>query len=626
MVIKRVEIQNFRIFYLVNSFEFSNGLNLIIGGSGDGKTTFMDAVEWLFRTDGTNKMDTKFISKKRSEELFPNDSDDVRVAMTYEHRGNTKTLVKSFNFTKSQNGEVSTSNYSFLLIENNGGERTVKDGFAFDKDVPFDIRKFMMFKGEGDLYVLQSSNALKILVDSFCMVKDFDAYFSFMEYAAAHADKARDYAQRRDKKNSELLERLHKTVNQEQTSLSKIEHEIKVKEDEAANFEGLLRNIEQGNEASKLLTSVNSRIENLRQKRSETAARIREDYSRKLLEDFWVLLGFDKIAKEYSAKVYAIGRKRETEQYFTHNYIADLEKLDVSLYDSFGEIDKLRQKILDAIAFNDRLHDDVKKIEALLDDEYEHKKRLLAQTDDLTEEQLLANYNSISSWIENKNRAECSIDALKRQREQHRAKLKEAQFALNKMSEGTTAEMYVKIALAISHIAKAFKSAKDKNRRDLLNEIEDEANIFLGKLMKNDYTGTIRIIEKQNGQAKLFLMDGDGCRIFNPGYTLVKSYLLSVMLAIVKLLEEKSYTYFPLIVEGSFVQYEEPNGNCFLDVRNGQTIIITRDYLNLSAGGEKVLDYERIKTKNATAYRIEKKSPFDAKKLGTRQTIVTRIQ
>lgn len=41
--------------------------------------------------------------------------------------------------------------------------------------------------------------------------------------------------------------------------------------------------------------------------------------------------------------------------------------------------------------------------------------------------------------------------------------------------------------------------------------------------------------------------------------------------------------------------------------------------------GKKDLDYERLKTMCATLYRIEKRRPFDAKKLGTLQTIVTRI-
>ena len=70
MIIKKIEIENFRSYYKSNVFELVNSLNLIIGSNGDGKTTFYEALEWLFRTDGTSKADTKLISKKRCEELF----------------------------------------------------------------------------------------------------------------------------------------------------------------------------------------------------------------------------------------------------------------------------------------------------------------------------------------------------------------------------------------------------------------------------------------------------------------------------------------------------------------------------------------------------------------------------
>jgi hypothetical protein len=62
-----------------------------------------------------------------------------------------------------------------------------------------------MFKGESDLDVFQQSNSLKMLVDTFSDVKDFEAYFSFMEYATRKADQARDNAQKIDKKNYEII-------------------------------------------------------------------------------------------------------------------------------------------------------------------------------------------------------------------------------------------------------------------------------------------------------------------------------------------------------------------------------------------------------------------------------------
>ena len=709
MIINKIEIQNFRSYYRDNSFELTDGLNLIIGSNGDGKTTFYEALEWLFRTDGTNKMDTKFISKKRSEELFANDSDDVRVAMTYEHKGRIKTLEKMFHFTKSFDGEISTSNYSFSLIEKNGVERIVQDGVKFDKDLPFEMRKFIMFKGESDLDVLQNSNAMKLLIDNFGDVKDFDAYFAFMEYATRNADKARDNAQKLDRKNEVRIRQLNSIIEQKTGLLSDIAREIKTKEEEAVNFKDLLKNIESRKEASKMLVSVNRRIESLTQKRAETAARIKEDYTINLLDDMWILMGFEGIAEEYSSKVNTVDLRRrklekdylltagaekvikkmqtnfvplpvhipgqkimeemleeevckicgrpaakhsepwnfmlrrleeykqslsadedeDIEPYYKNNYVVELQKRDTTLNDNLAEITKLRRKIHDAIAFNNRLHDDIKKIEANLEIEYEQKKRILAQTDGLSEEQLMNNYEKITDWMDKQNKAENRVDILKRQREQHRSALEDAQLELSKISEGTPAAMRAKTALVLRHIAEAFKSAKEENKKRLLNAIEDEANLFMEKLNTNDFKGTIRIIEKSNGQGEAFLMNNDSARIFNPNTALKTTYLMSVLFAIGKLSSEKDKTELPLIFDAPTSSFTDTKENEFFSVISSlerQVIIVTKSFLRDGSNGETILDTNKVKDINGRVFRIEKKRPFDDKKLGTIQTVITKIK
>ena len=50
MIIKNITIENFRSYYGVKSMDIGDGLTLIIGANGDGKTTFFEALEWLFDT------------------------------------------------------------------------------------------------------------------------------------------------------------------------------------------------------------------------------------------------------------------------------------------------------------------------------------------------------------------------------------------------------------------------------------------------------------------------------------------------------------------------------------------------------------------------------------------------
>ena len=84
-----------------------------------------------------------------------------------------------------------------------------------------------------------------MLVETFSDVKDFEAYFAFMEYATNKADQARDNAQRLDKKNTDRIKQLNRTIEFETGTLSDIDREIRNKENEAVNFDSLLKSIEQ---------------------------------------------------------------------------------------------------------------------------------------------------------------------------------------------------------------------------------------------------------------------------------------------------------------------------------------------------------------------------------------------
>lgn len=710
MIIKKININNFRSYYKSNSIQLTSGLNLIIGSNGDGKTTMFEALEWLFRTDGTNKMDTKYISKKRADELLTGESDDVIVSVDYEHNGKNKTLEKRFHFTKSYDGEISTSNYSFFLWEGSSFERFSVDGNKFESDFPSVYRRYTMFKGESNLDVFQQSNALKMLVDTFSDVKDFENYFAFMNLATEKASEAKNHAQKLDRKNADKINGLNKIIEREKGILSDIEREIRQKEEESVNFDALLKNIEQSKEASKLLNAVNRRIETLTKTRNDKLKDIKENYTIDLLDQKWILLGFEDIAEEYSQKVNDVDRKRrklekdyllemgaqkiikkmqtdfvplpvhipgpkimqemldeevckfcgqkapkgsipwnymkqrleeyqqslrsnddddDIEPYYKNSYIVELQKRDTTLTDHLDEITKLKGKIQSAISGNNKLHEEVKKINANLDMEFENKKRILSQADGLTEEQLMANFDNISSWMNKKNEAVNRLSELKKQRAQHRDTLDEAQDDLSKLAEGTEAAQYTRTWSILSHIAEAFKNAKETNKKRLMCAIEDEANHYLEKLNANDFMGSIRIIEKANGQGEAVLMNNDDTRIFNPNTALRTTYLMSVLFAIGKLSGQRDHTEFPLIFDAPTSSFSDAKESEFFNVISNlgkQVIIVTKSFLKDSGNGNVALDSAKINSINGNILRIEKKKPFDDKNLATIQTVISKIK
>ena len=319
MIIKNITIENFRSYYKENSIEIGNGLTLIIGSNGDGKTTLFEAVEWLFDTVGSlPKTDNKYISKKRISELMDSESDYVRVSMTYVNDGSERIIQKSFKFTKSLSGEISTSNFSYDLYIQQGVEKDVKSGDAatrqFDRDFAPSIRKYCLFKGEQNLNIFNNEDAMSYLVETFSQIRDFDPYLSFMESAKAWAEKATDNAIKADRKNSSEAQRLRGLITSEEKRIGELDTELKNKRNEAISFQTLLEEIEKNKEASSLLVDTNSRLESLKTQKEQAQRELNENYTFRLLDDMWVLMGYEPIAEEYRDLVGLLDREQRKQQ------------------------------------------------------------------------------------------------------------------------------------------------------------------------------------------------------------------------------------------------------------------------------------------------------------------------
>ena len=144
MIVKKITIKNFRSYYGENEFDLKDGLTLIIGDNGDGKTTFFEALEWLFNTS-THDVKKSNISAKRRKELGDGESDEVRVCIAFQHEDGDKIVEKSFQFA-NEDGNIITRNFVFKGYECYGAERSLTDGKALlDRCFDYDMRRYCLF-------------------------------------------------------------------------------------------------------------------------------------------------------------------------------------------------------------------------------------------------------------------------------------------------------------------------------------------------------------------------------------------------------------------------------------------------------------------------------------------------
>ena len=104
---------------------------------------------------------------------------------------------------------------------------------------------------------------------------------------------------------------------------------------------------------------------------------------------------------------------------------------------------------------------------------------------------------------------------------------------------------------------------------------------------------------------------------------------MSVLFAIGKLASLRNDSEFPLVFDAPTSSFTDAKESEFFNViskLNKQVVIVTKSFLKESATGEVVLDQAKVDEISGRVFRIEKKKPFDDKKLGTIQTIISQIK
>lgn len=336
MRLNKIIIKNFRSYYGENCFELSDGLTLVIGDNGDGKTTFFEALEWLFDTSKDNKSESN-ISEMRKAEMGIGDSDEVSVTMTFEHSGE-KEICKRFIFEKDTNSAIRTRDFSFVGYEIVGSERYKRDGKTLLESC-FDtvIRRYCLFKGERELNVFDNNNALKTLVDTFSGIKQFDNLVELTSYFEQQSDNLVTKELKKDKKQEEVIKRLEYELSKVQSDISDVRHDIRIKEKAVSDYETRLRVLEENQDACENLQDINARIEQKKIEQRRLMGYINLDYNAMLLDEMWILRAFPSILSEYQKKVSSLSREKRKLQKAEDERIA----IEKGKQEAIKEIQKL---------------------------------------------------------------------------------------------------------------------------------------------------------------------------------------------------------------------------------------------------------------------------------------------
>ncbi|WP_439484109.1 AAA family ATPase [Cyclobacterium plantarum] len=310
MIIRKIQIDNYLCYYDSNTFELSEGLNIILGENGEGKTKFFESIDWLF--NGENLELDMLVSAKKLNETEIGESFRVRVSMTVEQYGEKSIITKSFLARKEKANECSISSFMIEGIsENSSGERTQVDGQTLlDRIFPFQIRKYSMFKGEAELNIFESDSALANLINLFSEAKHYDKYSEKGAFLREKAEKAVEDTSRSDKKNEALYKRLEGDIIDLNRKRETFKVHLDSTDEEIRKVKGNLQLVEKYVSNAKALGILNNRIKGIEENISKLNAKIDENYTTSLFDENWILVNFEPFHKEFAEKVTAHSKTR----------------------------------------------------------------------------------------------------------------------------------------------------------------------------------------------------------------------------------------------------------------------------------------------------------------------------
>lgn len=318
MVIKKLTICNFRSYYGVKEFAFSNKLNLILGSNGDGKTTFFEALNWVLTpTEAARKnkedevnLDT-LISAKMLRNLPEDESEKVYVSIhvTYDVGKFSKSKIIERGFTVSKKaGKVKVSDVYHDAFDCKGGEKGKKEILLNnilegDAAFPAIIKKYHLFKGEDKLNIFDDRETLQNLIDLYSDVKDILPFKQFALFAERTADRAMGASKAKASSNKTALTNIKNEIVRLTKELEVLETDLKTAKKGYDEADHRLEGLKDDMASIKKINELQDKQKDWKKQISLFQRKIDEEYGRMLLDNYWILMGFDPILAEYNRKM-----------------------------------------------------------------------------------------------------------------------------------------------------------------------------------------------------------------------------------------------------------------------------------------------------------------------------------
>ena len=322
MIVEKIELENFMCYADKSVMEFKEGINVIIGDNGYGKSQLYNAFYWVMYDQifvkekddfiYTKSLKSNIISDKaKSEKKDGKLTASVKITFHNLERDNVYILERKYTvnvndgkITESNDSEftVMEKELSYLnakMIHDEEEKKVIKN-----KILPSNLKPYLWFQGEQveSIIDFNKQDSLTQAINVLSSIKRYDELKNIAIAAAKSASNEYDREEKRlsrDANKSELLIREKLKLDDKITNLKKDEKEVNENLSRAEEkCQSLLNKIGDAQKVSELQQNKYG-ILNLLNDLNGTLKEDQISFNRKMFRNMWVLKGTENLLEEY---------------------------------------------------------------------------------------------------------------------------------------------------------------------------------------------------------------------------------------------------------------------------------------------------------------------------------------
>lgn len=344
MIIKSISLENFQCYagsYHQNNIHFKEGINIVIGDNGSGKSKLFDAFYWVlydrvFDSATRQFRDSKIVadalvSDKAKHDCAIGEKISAKVQLelveTSEYLGqNTFVIERTYTISKSKDSNdkeewILPGGSKLEVFKKTLNEhRPVTDREQIENIIkrflPDDIKPYLWFQGEqvDSLIDFQDKNTLTKAINALSDISTFDKYVTVAEKAHSQAKRLFEKEQKNHINDKTKFEKLITDKNHYERILSRSEKELlQIKQNIALAEEdenNLIGKIEDAENVSKLRRKKDQQEKQL-ETTTTTLTDAQKGFTKNLFTRSWILKNSAGLFKIFEDKQRAYELERE---------------------------------------------------------------------------------------------------------------------------------------------------------------------------------------------------------------------------------------------------------------------------------------------------------------------------